>query len=216
MTPEYWWVYPVLLSPMIPSLINLTIGGLALPIEEGVQRQNRLATTMRRHFIEGLHADHHDERETARRGQHIRGRRQGPNPTPGVSSRADPPPAPAFREVPASRFAFRNCLVLICDRRLLQSRLNSTVGAIGNCARRARVVVWHVSTTGTLHDHHSFSEGIRRPLQGYRSASGPLSSSRCRPLDPVGVDEGRRAVERLGVIISQPILGGLQHQYCRI
>jgi len=28
--PEYWWVYTLLLSTMIPSLINLTIGGLAL------------------------------------------------------------------------------------------------------------------------------------------------------------------------------------------
>jgi hypothetical protein len=28
--PEYWWVYALLLSSMIPSLINLMIGGLAL------------------------------------------------------------------------------------------------------------------------------------------------------------------------------------------
>jgi hypothetical protein len=28
--PEYWWVYALLLSTMIPSLINLTIGGLSL------------------------------------------------------------------------------------------------------------------------------------------------------------------------------------------
>jgi len=25
-----------------------------------------------------------------------------------------------------------------------------------------------------------------------------------------------RAIERFGVITSQPVLGGLQHQYCRI
>jgi hypothetical protein len=25
-----------------------------------------------------------------------------------------------------------------------------------------------------------------------------------------------RAIERLGVIISRPVLGGLHHQYCRI
>jgi hypothetical protein len=28
--PEYWWVYTLLLSTMIPSLINLAIGGTAL------------------------------------------------------------------------------------------------------------------------------------------------------------------------------------------
>jgi hypothetical protein len=28
--PEYWWVYALLLSTMIPSLINLAIGGMAL------------------------------------------------------------------------------------------------------------------------------------------------------------------------------------------
>jgi hypothetical protein len=28
--PEYWWVYALLLSSMIPSFINLVIGGLAL------------------------------------------------------------------------------------------------------------------------------------------------------------------------------------------
>jgi hypothetical protein len=28
--PEYWWVYALLLSTMIPSLINLVIGGTAL------------------------------------------------------------------------------------------------------------------------------------------------------------------------------------------
>jgi hypothetical protein len=28
--PEYWWVYSLLLSTMIPSLINLVIGGTAL------------------------------------------------------------------------------------------------------------------------------------------------------------------------------------------
>jgi len=28
--PEYWWVYALLLSTMIPSLINLTIGGTSL------------------------------------------------------------------------------------------------------------------------------------------------------------------------------------------
>jgi hypothetical protein len=28
--PEYWWVYALLLSTMIPSIINLTIGGMAL------------------------------------------------------------------------------------------------------------------------------------------------------------------------------------------
>jgi hypothetical protein len=28
--PEYWWVYALLLSTMIPSLINLAIGGTAL------------------------------------------------------------------------------------------------------------------------------------------------------------------------------------------
>jgi hypothetical protein len=27
--PEYWWVYALLLSSMIPSLINLAIGGMA-------------------------------------------------------------------------------------------------------------------------------------------------------------------------------------------
>ncbi len=27
--PEYWWAYALLLSSMIPSLINLTIGGMA-------------------------------------------------------------------------------------------------------------------------------------------------------------------------------------------
>ncbi|MGH6848807.1 MAG: hypothetical protein ACREC0_15650 [Methylocella sp.] len=28
--PEYWWVYALLLSTMIPSLVNLAIGGMAL------------------------------------------------------------------------------------------------------------------------------------------------------------------------------------------
>ena len=28
--PEFWWVYALLLSTMIPSLINLVIGGTAL------------------------------------------------------------------------------------------------------------------------------------------------------------------------------------------
>src|SRR5262249_27427453 len=28
--PEYWWVYALLLSTMIPSLINLMIGGASL------------------------------------------------------------------------------------------------------------------------------------------------------------------------------------------
>jgi hypothetical protein len=28
--PEYWWAYALLLSSMIPSLINLAIGGMAL------------------------------------------------------------------------------------------------------------------------------------------------------------------------------------------
>jgi hypothetical protein len=28
--PEYWWVYALLLSSMIPSLVNLAIGGMAL------------------------------------------------------------------------------------------------------------------------------------------------------------------------------------------
>src|SRR5262249_4198063 len=28
--PEYWWVYALLLSTMIPSLINLAVGGTAL------------------------------------------------------------------------------------------------------------------------------------------------------------------------------------------
>ena len=28
--PEYWWVYTLLLSTMIPSLVNLVIGGTAL------------------------------------------------------------------------------------------------------------------------------------------------------------------------------------------
>jgi hypothetical protein len=27
--PEYWWAYALLLSSMIPSLVNLTIGGIA-------------------------------------------------------------------------------------------------------------------------------------------------------------------------------------------
>jgi hypothetical protein len=27
--PEYWWAYALLLSSMIPSLVNLTIGGMA-------------------------------------------------------------------------------------------------------------------------------------------------------------------------------------------
>jgi hypothetical protein len=27
--PDYWWVYTLLLSSMIPSLVNLTIGGMA-------------------------------------------------------------------------------------------------------------------------------------------------------------------------------------------
>ncbi|MDB5606313.1 MAG: Integrase core protein [Bradyrhizobium sp.] len=26
----------------------------------------------------------------------------------------------------------------------------------------------------------------------------------------------RRAIERVGVVISRPVLGGLHHQYCRI
>jgi hypothetical protein len=28
--PEYWWVYALLLSSMMPSLINLALGGMAL------------------------------------------------------------------------------------------------------------------------------------------------------------------------------------------
>jgi hypothetical protein len=28
--PEYWWAYALLLSTMIPSLVNLAIGGMAL------------------------------------------------------------------------------------------------------------------------------------------------------------------------------------------
>jgi hypothetical protein len=28
--PEYWWAYALLLSSMIPSIINLAIGGMAL------------------------------------------------------------------------------------------------------------------------------------------------------------------------------------------
>jgi hypothetical protein len=28
--PEYWWVYTLILSTMIPSLVNLSIGGMAL------------------------------------------------------------------------------------------------------------------------------------------------------------------------------------------
>jgi hypothetical protein len=28
--PEYWWIYAFLFSTMIPSLINLAIGGMAL------------------------------------------------------------------------------------------------------------------------------------------------------------------------------------------
>ena len=28
--PEYWWIYALLLSTMIPSLINLVIGGASL------------------------------------------------------------------------------------------------------------------------------------------------------------------------------------------
>jgi hypothetical protein len=29
-SPEYWWAYALLLSTMIPSLLNLAIGGMAL------------------------------------------------------------------------------------------------------------------------------------------------------------------------------------------
>jgi hypothetical protein len=31
--PEYWWVYALLLSTMIPSLVNLVIGGTALMVQ---------------------------------------------------------------------------------------------------------------------------------------------------------------------------------------
>jgi hypothetical protein len=38
--PEYWWAYALLLSSMIPSLINLAIGGMAL--SRGIPGSGRL------------------------------------------------------------------------------------------------------------------------------------------------------------------------------
>jgi len=38
--PEYWWVYALLLSSMIPSIINLAIGGMAFT--RGIPRLSRL------------------------------------------------------------------------------------------------------------------------------------------------------------------------------
>ena len=58
----------------------------------------------------------------------------------------------------------------------------------------------------------SGEEHLRRVLQSYARYYNELRTHRSLNKDaPI-----HRAIERLGVIISQPVLGGLHHQYCRI
>lgn len=55
--PEYWWVYALLLSTMIPSMINLAIGGMALM--RGIPGLRRV---LHRQLPEGTHVSK-DERK---------------------------------------------------------------------------------------------------------------------------------------------------------
>jgi transposase InsO family protein len=58
-----------------------------------------------------------------------------------------------------------------------------------------------------------FSEAqLRRILTKYAAYYNELRTNRSLNKDA----PFRRAIQRLGAITSQPVLGGLHHQYCRI